>query len=200
MLMRNERLAEFRSRFDEATGTLTIEKDGTVCTAASLGAAAGRAAVEAWIAQAFAGELRGAPKIVSAAGHWFSDRPAKVLHLVNLASIRELEQRLGRPVDPLRFRPNIVIDGAEPFAELDWVGKRLCLPDIVLAGESRTERCAATNVDPATGARDMQIPRSLASLYGHIHFGIYLVAETGGALAIGDRLSIETVVASSLPF
>ncbi len=164
----------------------------------SLGTKAGRSAIEAWIAQTFADELRGAPKIVSADGHFFSDRSDKVLHLVNLASIRALEKRMGQPVDPLRFRPNIVIDGAESFAEFDWVGKTLRMPDITLTGEGRTERCAATNVDPASGARDMKLPRALFGFYGHMDFGIYLLAETGGALCLGDHLSIETPAAFAL--
>ena len=196
MLMRNERLAGFQTRFDAGTGMLTVEKNGAICVSGSLGTEAGRTAIEAWIAQTFAGELRGPPKIVTADGHSFSDKRAKVLHLVNLASIRDLEKHMGRPVDPLRFRPNIVIDGAEPFAEFDWVGKQLLLPEIILAGESRTQRCAATNVDPATGARDMQIPRTLMGLYGHADFGIYLLAETGGALCVGDGLSTQTPTAS----
>jgi hypothetical protein len=199
MLMRNERLAGFQSRFDDGTRILTVERNGEVCVSGSLGTQAGRAVIEAWIAETFASELRGPPKIVSADGHSFSDKRAKLLHLVNLASIRDLEKRLGRPVDPLRFRPNIVIDGAEPFAEFDWIGKRLRLPDIVLAGESRTTRCAATNVDPANGFRDMQIPRTLMGFYGHADCGIYLVAETSGALRLGDHLSIEQRAASSLP-
>ncbi|HSG96333.1 MAG TPA: MOSC domain-containing protein [Afifellaceae bacterium] len=200
MLMRNARLARYQTRFDDLTGLLTVRKDGAICVSGSLRADAGRTAIEAWIAKTFAGELRGPPKIVSAEGHSFSDRRAKVLHLVNLASIRDLEKRLGRSVDPLRFRPNIVIDGADAFAEFDWIGKRLRLPGIVLAGESRTERCAATNVDPATGTRDMQIPRTLMGLYGHADFGIYLAAETAGTLVAGDRLSFETPAASGLPF
>ncbi len=200
MLMRNERLAGYQTRFDDAAGLLRVEKNGAACVSGSLNTAAGRRTIESWVAQTFAEDLRGPPKIVSAGGHAFSDKRAKVLHLVNLASLRDLEQRLGRPVDPLRFRPNIVIDGAEPFAEFNWVGERLRLPGIALAARSRTERCAATNVDPATGARDMQIPRALMGFYGHADFGIYLAAETAGTLCLGDRLSIEALAASGLPF
>ncbi len=199
MLMRHERLAKFQIRFDDGAGLLTIEKDGATCVSGSPDTKAGRTAIEAWIAQTFSDELRGPPKIVSADGHSFSDKSAKLLHLVNLASIRDLEKRIGQPVDPLRFRPNIVIDGAEPFAEFDWLGKRLRLPGIALTGESRTERCAATNVDPATGARDMKLPRELFGFYGHMDFGIYLLAETGGALSVGDHLSVEAPAASALP-
>jgi uncharacterized protein YcbX len=200
MLMRNERLGGFQTRFDDGTGALTVEKGGAICVSGSLRTETGRTAIEAWIARAFTGELRGPPKIVTADGHSFSDRRAKVLHLVNLASIRDLEKRLGQPVDPLRFRPNIVIDGAEPFAEFDWVGKRLRLPGIVLAGESRTQRCTATNVDPVTGDRDMQIPRTLMGFYGHEDFGIYLVAKSGGAISVGERLSVKAPAAGELPF
>ena len=57
-------------------------------------------------------ELRGAPKIVHAPGHSFSDVAAKCVHIVNLASVRELERMLGRPVDPLRFRANLYLEGA----------------------------------------------------------------------------------------
>ena len=116
-----------------------------------------RTKIETWIAENFRKELRGAPKILSAPGFSFSDVAEKVLHLVNLASVRAVEEQLGRKVDPLRFRPNVVIDGLARFAELDWIGKAVRLPGLTLAGRKRTGRCAATNVDPKTGCRDMQI-------------------------------------------
>ena len=39
---------------------------------------------------------------------------AKCVHIVNLASVRELERGLGRPVDPLRFRANLYLEGLTP--------------------------------------------------------------------------------------
>jgi uncharacterized protein YcbX len=188
MLMKNERMAEFRTRFDDASGIFRIFRGGTLLVEASLGTAEGRAAIEAWIAENFGRELRGAPKILTAPGHSFSDVSAKVLHLVNLASVRALEEKFGRPVDPLRFRPNVVIDGAPAFGELDWMEQEVRLPGLTLVGMKRTGRCAATNVDPKTGARDMQIPRSLVAEYGHEDFGIYLTAKTGGVIAVGDEV------------
>ena len=53
-----------------------------------------------------------------------------MLHLVNLASVRALEEKLGRAVDPLRFRPNIVIDGAPAWSELEWETAEVRLPGI----------------------------------------------------------------------
>ena len=58
-------------------------------------------------------------------GHSFSDVAAKCLHIVNLASVRELERTLGRPVDPLRFRANLYLEGMEPWAEFDWLDTQI---------------------------------------------------------------------------
>jgi len=192
MLMKNERLAAFSSRYDEASGVFSVEpKDGGVPGfSGSLKTPEGRAALEGWVSETFADELRGPPRLLEAPGHSFSDVASKVVHLVNLASLRELEEKTGNRIDPLRFRPNLVIDGAPAFAEFDWLGRTLELPGIRLVGKKRTERCAATNVDPANGARDLQIPRSLLGLYGHADFGIYLAAETSGAIRTGDEFTL----------
>ena len=55
----------------------------------------------------------------------------------------------------------------------------------------RIERCAATNVDPATGIRDLQIPKSLMEAYGHFDCGIYAEVLSGGSLALDDSLEPE---------
>jgi len=166
-----------------------VERDGVLQVEGSLLTPEGRAGIEAWIAKAFRDELSGPPRILSAPGHSFSDLADKVVHLVNLASVRALEGELGRPVDPLRFRPNIVIDGAPAWSELQWSG-RLSLPGIALDFRKTTTRCAATNVDPQTAARDMQIPKELMARHGHMDFGVYLRAPEGGRLAVGDRFAV----------
>jgi MOSC domain-containing protein len=53
----------------------------------------------------------------------------------------------------------------------------------------RTERCAATNVDPDTGKRDMAIPVALQRAFGHTDFGIYARVTADGILALGDEVS-----------
>ncbi len=55
----------------------------------------------------------------------------------------------------------------------------------------RTERCAATNVDPATGARDMDIPAVLARKWGHTDFGVYARSSMAGTIARGEIVEIE---------
>jgi hypothetical protein len=190
MLMRNERIAKFSTRFNAASGDFKVFNEDALQVEGSLVTETGRLLIEAWLAGAFRDELRGPPRILAAPDHSFSDKPAKVLHIVNLQSVRALSERLGRPIDPLRFRPNIVIDGAPAWSELAWEkGAEVRLPGITLAMESRTTRCAATNVDPQTGRRDMQIPEALTAHFGHADFGVYLVARTAGTIGVGDQLA-----------
>jgi hypothetical protein len=185
MLMRNERLATLKATFEDASETLTIYRDGKQVARGQLTTPLGRQLIEQFIAAYLAADLRGAPKIVHAPGHSFSDVAAKCVHLVNLASVREVERTLGRPVDPLRFRANMYLDGLAPWAEFGWEGKQIEIGPARLQVFARTQRCEATNVDPGTGARDMAIPAHLQRTWGHEDFGIYAKVVTGGEVAVG---------------
>jgi uncharacterized protein YcbX len=192
MLMRDERLATLRSAFDEATETLTILRDGKQVARGQLTTPLGRQLIEQFVAAYMKAELRGAPKIVHADGHSFSDVAAKCVHIVNLASVRELERVLGRPVNPLRFRANLHLEGLEPWAELGWMDKEVTAGPAQFKVFARTQRCEATNVDPATGARDMAIPAHLIRTRGHQDFGIYAKVVSGGEIAIGAPVTAPT--------
>ena len=185
MLMRDERLATLRSAFHEGSRTLTISRGGKPVVRGQLDTALGRQLIEQFFAAYMKAELRGAPKIVHAPGHSISDVAAKCVHIVNLASVRELERVIGRRVNPLRFRANIYVDGIPPWAELDWMEAEIGVGSARLAVFARTQRCAATEVDPETGARDMAIPATLMRTWGHQDFGVYAKVVTGGAIGIG---------------
>jgi hypothetical protein len=191
MLMRNEAVAKVRLRFLADTRELVFEEPGEPTVRASVDTAEGRAAIERYVATRFAADLRGAPRLLAAPGHSFSDVAAKVLHLVNLESLRDLERHVGRPVDPLRFRPNVIVEGWPAWSELDLVGRTLGAGDVRFKVTKRTERCAATNVDPATGARDLAIPRTLMAAYGHTDFGVYVRVVAPGRIAVGSALDVE---------
>jgi uncharacterized protein YcbX len=188
MLMRNERLAALETRFDDADQTLTILRAGKQVTRGDLGTKLGRTMIEQFLAAYMKAELRGAPRIVHASGHSFSDVAAKCVHIVNLASVRELERALGRKVDPLRFRANVYVDGLAPWAELQWLDREIGIGPVRLRAFARTTRCEATNVDPETGARDMAIPATLMRTWGHQDFGIYATVVAGGTVGVGDAV------------
>ncbi len=185
MLMRDERLASLDARFEEESQRLVLRRGGRQVAGGDLTTRSGRQIIEQFIAAFMASSLRGAPRIVSAPGHSFTDTAAKSVHVINLASVRELERLAGRPVNPLRFRPNLIVDGLRPWTEFGWVGQEIAVGAVRLRVTARTERCAATNVDPETGARDMDIPATLQREWRHTDFGVYAEVMTGGEIAIG---------------
>ncbi len=190
MLMRDERLATLKTHVDEATHTLTILRDGKQVARGQLSTPLGRKMIEQFLAAYMRAELRGAPKIVSAAGHTFSDVAAKCLHIVNLESLRELERAMATPLNPLRFRPNVVIDGLNAWEEFRWVGKTISVGGAELHVFSRTQRCAATDVDPDSGKRDTAIPAVLQRTWGHSDFGVYARVARGGTITVGDAVAL----------
>ena len=189
MLMRDERLATLQTRIEDDGSTLVIRRDGKQVARGNLATPIGRQLIEQFMAAYMKGSLRGAPKIVAAPGHSFSDVAAKCVHIVNLASVRELERALGRPVDPLRFRANLYLEGVQPWAEFGWTDKEIAIGPARLAVFARTQRCEATNVDPASGARDMAIAANLQRTWGHQDFGIYAKVVTGGEIATGTSVT-----------
>ena len=190
MLMRNERLASLATHFDDATETLTILRDGKQVARGQLTTPIGRRMIEQFFAAYMASELRGAPKVVAAPGHTFSDVAAKCLHIVNLATVRDLQRVIGKPVDPLRFRANVYIDGVAPWAEFGWLAKDIALGGAKLHVFARTQRCDATNVDPATAARDMAIPAVLSRTFAHSDLGIYAKVVNGAVVHEGDEVAV----------
>jgi uncharacterized protein YcbX len=190
MLMRNERLASLATDFDEAQRVLTIRRDSEILARGSLDSDAGRSALAAFFNRFAAGDLRGPARIVSGPGHAFTDTATKCVSLINRATVRDIEMRIGAPVHPLRFRGNLYIDGLPAWAEFDWIGKRVTAGGVVLEAYKRIERCAATNVNPETAERDLAIPRSLLESYGHSDCGIYLKVIEGGDLKTGDAVAL----------
>jgi uncharacterized protein YcbX len=189
MLMRNERLAQLRTRFDHANHTLAIEAQGREAVRGDLRTPEGRAAIERFFAVFCADELRGAPKVLHAPGFSFSDVAHKVVSIINLASVAAVEGAVGRPVHPLRFRGNVYVTGWPAWHEFDLVGR-----EIAVGKHARLKiikpivRCAATNVDPDTGMRDLSIPDTLLRSFGHANCGVYGEVVEAGDIARGDDL------------
>jgi uncharacterized protein YcbX len=111
--------------------------------------------------------------------------------VITMATIRELEREAGRPLDVLRFRPNIVIDGgsAEPFSEDRWLGKTLLLGDAAdaptLSVTQRDLRCVMINFDPQTAESDPVVMKTAVRLNGN-HAGIYATVTREGELQTGQ--------------
>lgn len=190
-LARDEKLAQLRVRFDDAEGVLTIERDGKQVARGKVTEPLGRTLVGQFFSGFMAGSLRGAPRVVEASGQPFTDADEPFVSIVGLESIADLERVVREPVDRRRFRANLHVEGLPPWSELDWVGKEISLGQARLRIEERIERCAATNVNPETAARDLNIPLALQRGYSHADTGIYARVIEGGAIAVGDALKIS---------
>ena len=190
MLMRNERLAALRTEFDEATHTLTIHWQGTDAARGDLRTPQGRAAIESFFAGYCADELRGPPRVLYGDGHSFSDVAKKVVSIINLASVAAVENAVGLPVNPLRFRANLYVSGWPAWHEFDLLGQTVTIGKTAqLKTIKRIQRCAATDVDPDTGIRDLTIPRTLMGNFDHTDCGVYAEVTVAGEIAPGDAIS-----------
>jgi uncharacterized protein YcbX len=189
MLMRNERLATLRTDYDEASHTLTIMTEGHVSARGDLRTVEGRLVIEAFFRRFMPDELRGPPKVLYGENHSFSDVSKKVLSIINLASVAAVESAVGAAVNPLRFRGNLYMAGWPAWHEFDLLGKELSAGSARLKVVKRIVRCAATNVDPDTGIRDLTLPRSLMQSFGHTDCGVYAEVVAGGDIATGDTLT-----------
>jgi uncharacterized protein YcbX len=191
MLMRNERLAGLQTDFEDHTHLLTIRENGQVAAGGDLETAEGRAAIERFFATNFAHELRGPPKILSGGGHSFSDVARKVVSIINLGSLAAIENMIGLPVHPLRFRANLYVSDWPAWHEFELVGQTLAIGEARLKLVKRITRCAAVNVDPETAARDLDIPPTLMRRLGHNECGVYAEVIAGGTIGVGDTVRLD---------
>ncbi len=198
MLMLDEGLAGVQTRLDIETLHLTITQGDTHLLSADLHTTQGRAAVEAFFTTLLP-KLSSPARLVHAVNGHFMDKPDNVVSLINLATVRSLEQKWGYAIDPLRFRANFYIDDAEPWSEFEWIGGDLKLGDAVLHADRRNGRCNATNVNPASGTRDLEIPTALYRDFGHRELGIYLTVRQAGAVAVGDALTPQAGTRTAPP-
>jgi GntR family transcriptional regulator/MocR family aminotransferase len=189
MLMLDEVLAQVRTHLDVESMQFTVTQGNREILAANLDDEGDCAKVEEYFHR-LVPTLRAAPRLVRSRGGHFMDKPDSVLSLINLATVRSLSEQWGFDINPLRFRANFYIDGARPWEEFDWIGGNVRLGGATFRVDRRNGRCGATNVNPDTGRRDLDIPGSLRAAFGHKDLGVYLVTCEGGAVETGD--AVET--------
>lgn len=193
MLALNGRLAALETHYDAHSETLEVRRAGKPVAQGRLSDPLGRAVIEDFFAAYLGAEAGGKPHLVAApSGHMFSDCAERVVSLIGLATVADLERVAGQPVDPLRFRANIYLAGSGPWEEFGWIGRSLRIGGARLTVTGRIDRCAATTVNPATGDRDINVPKLLRQGFGHIDLGVYARVESAGNVAVGDAVQIES--------
>lgn len=116
------------------------------------------------------------------------------LLITSLMSLEELNGRLESPVEMRRFRPNVVVEGAEPWSEDTW--REVTVGDVRLSLVKPCFRCVMTTVDPDTGVKDSatQPLRTLAGYRrteGGVVFGTNAIHETPGQIAVGHAVTVN---------
>ena len=125
-----------------------------------------------------------------APGQPLCDEAYPCLSLIGTASLADLSARAGQDLSRRRFRANLWADGLAPFAEFELIGRRLRIGSAEFEGHARTGRCRATDTDPATGLRDIDMLKKLQAEYGHTDLGIFLKVVKAGAIARGDAIEV----------
>ncbi len=192
-LTEEERLAQLRIAYDpgddSGSPALTISRQGRQVVTANPSDQTGQMLLNQFFAGFLAGSPRGTPAFRELPGPGQEAAPPVLVSLINLASLRDFERVARQSVDPRRFRANILIDGLPAWGEFAWLGREIRIGAAKLKVVERIERCAATNVNPETAERDMNIPLTLRKGFGHMDMGVYAEVVDGGEIKTGDTVS-----------
>jgi len=115
------------------------------------------------------------------------------LLVISQASLDDLNGRLKTPVTMNHFRPNIVVDGCQAYAEDNW--KKIKIGEVEFDAVKKCERCILTTVDPETGRKnaDRQPLNTLAKYRKEstgVMFGMNLIPRSSGCININDKIEI----------
>jgi uncharacterized protein len=138
---------------------------------------------------ALAAELGDGVRVIKQNRGVFDTMPISLITTQTVASLGAL---VGRELDPLRFRPNLLVEavGDEAFCEDAWVGSVLRAGEARFRVDQRDERCVLVNVDPATAERDAAILRTIARERDAC-LGVYGTPVGPGRVAVGDAVWLD---------
>lgn len=188
VLARLPQVAAIRTRYDEAAGVFTATHPEFGEVQARLASPAGAEAFADWLAKVLGEAARGPLRVLAApAGHRFMDSRAGFVSIINLASLRDMEEKTGRLIDPLRFRGNILVDGWPAWSEHQLSGQKLKIGGAMLKGLKPITRCAATHVNPVRAEADLNLTAALFEHYGHMDCGLYAEVMESGRVAPGEE-------------
>ncbi len=181
------RLAQISVSFDEGSGRLVLRHPDRPELTVRPDCRGDDAALTDWVAPLAEGTVRAGPyHVCRQPGVQFTDFPETHVSVASTASLRALEAIAGTALEPIRFRMNLWLDGLEPWAELDMIGREIEVGAARLRLIARDKRCAATTASPATGERDVPVPALLRKSFGHMDFGVYAQVVAGGTVRRGD--------------
>ncbi len=121
---------------------------------------------------------------------FFDTTPEISISLINLNSIKDLENKMNTNIHYERFRGNILIDHLPAWEEFNLINKTIQIGKVQFLVNSKIPRCSATNVNPDNSKIDMNLPNSLLKLYNHKDMGIYLKPLNSGKISTRDFIEV----------
>ena len=116
--------------------------------------------------------------------------------LIGQSSLDYLNQRASEPLSMVRFRPNIVVSGSDPYDEDSWEHFRI--GELDFYGVKPCARCVLTTIDPETAKPGKEPLRTLSTYRQWKHkilFGQNVLAKSTsesplGSLRVGQRIEV----------
>ncbi len=142
-----------------------------------------------WV-QCLTPKERPAPRSIIRAENAMTDSQTVSLSLMNLASHQAIAERIRRPLSPLRWRGNLLLDGLEPWQERSWVGKNIRIGEAEFYIRKEITRCRMTEANPETGKRDADTLGALRAGWNIQEMGVHAVVTRGGKIAVGDKIEV----------
>lgn len=115
------------------------------------------------------------------------------LSLISTRTVDAMSALTGLPLEPRRFRPNIVVEtfGDGDYMEDSWVGHTVSFGEVKMRVDKRDKRCVITNVDPETIEKDPSVLRTITQ-NRQACLGVYGTTVQPGRLSVGDSITIES--------
>jgi uncharacterized protein YcbX len=182
-------LMAITSTLDEATATITLRHPAQGEITFRPDDAADLPRFLDWV-RPLNPESRAQPARIVSAGRGMTDSDFPSVAILSTTSLADLSARMGQNLSPHRWRGNLWLDGAAPWAEFDWIGRHIRIGGAVLRIEERITRCNATKVNPDSGKTDADTLSALEAAFGHQDFGVYATVTQSGTIATGDEWSL----------
>jgi uncharacterized protein YcbX len=115
------------------------------------------------------------------------------LSLISTGTVKAISALAGIPLQPRRFRPNIVVETLDDteYPEDSWVGSTVSFGEVKMRVDKRDKRCIVTNVDPDSAERDPVVLRTIQE-NRESFLGVYGSTVQPGRLSVGDSVTIES--------
>lgn len=123
-------------------------------------------------------------------GCGMTDQSNPYISIIGKASLADLANAAGKPLQQERFRANIWLDGLNAWEEQSWVGKTIRIGGATLRVDAPIGRCVATTANTDTGEVDVDTLAILQDNWGHKDLGVFAEVISGGEIRLTDKVEV----------